>query len=129
VLNLDVFGFILYAQFHLLLDIQTLGFVGMGLLLAASWGAGWLLGGSDSAVRKSMTLTTSLRNVGVGLVIATGCFPARPAVTAVLVYGIIEVLGSLLLAIAWGRAGRSAETARAQSLEPVGVSSGEDRTS
>jgi hypothetical protein len=50
-----------------------------------------------------MTLTTSLRNVGVGLVVATGTFAGTPAVTAVVVYGLLEVVGSLLLALGWGR--------------------------
>jgi BASS family bile acid:Na+ symporter len=50
-----------------------------------------------------MALTTSLRNVGVGLVIAPGSFAGTPAVTAALVYGLFEILGSLLLALAWAR--------------------------
>jgi BASS family bile acid:Na+ symporter len=103
VLNLLAVGFILFAQFHLLLEIRLRGFTGMVLLLGASWGAGWLLGGRDPAIRKCMTLTTSLRNVGVGLVIATSAFAGTPAVTATVVYGLFEVLGSLLLAIVWGR--------------------------
>ena len=53
--------------------------------------------------RKTMALTTSLRNVGVGLVIVTGNFAGTPAVSAALAYGIVEVLGSLLLALWWGR--------------------------
>ena len=56
-----------------------------------------------NARRKAMTLATSLRNVGVGLVIATGAFAGTPAVTATLIYGLFEVLGSLLLALWWRR--------------------------
>jgi serine/threonine protein kinase len=66
---------------------------------------GWPLGGPGTDARKAKTLTTSLRNVGVGLVIATGTFPGTPAVTAVLVYGLLEVVGSLLLALGWARVG------------------------
>jgi BASS family bile acid:Na+ symporter len=51
-----------------------------------------------------LALTTSLRNVGVGLVIVTGNFGGTAAVTAVLAYGIFEIVGSLLLALAWSRA-------------------------
>jgi bile acid:Na+ symporter, BASS family len=98
VLNLAVVVLILFAQFHLLLEIQPRGFLGMLALLIASWTAGYLLGGPAADTRKAMTLTTSLRNVGVGLVIATGGFPGTPAVTAVLAYGILEIFGSLLLA-------------------------------
>ena len=48
-------------------------------------------------------LTTSLRNVGVGLVIVTGSFGGTAAVTAVVVYGIFEIVGSLALASICGR--------------------------
>ena len=37
----------------------------------------------------------------VGLVIATSNFGGTAAVTAVLAYGIFEIVGSLLLALAW----------------------------
>jgi BASS family bile acid:Na+ symporter len=103
VLNLVVVGLILVVQFHLLTEIRLRAYVGMLALLIASWVAGWLLGGLESGSRKAMTLTTSLRNVGVGLVIATGAFAGTPAVTATLVYGLFEVIGSLLLALWWVR--------------------------
>jgi BASS family bile acid:Na+ symporter len=105
ILNLLVVVLILATQSHLLAAIRSLGFVGMLVLLLASWAAGWLLGGPQPDARKAMTLTTSLRNVGVGLVIATGTFAGTPAVTAVLVYGLCEVIGSLLLALGWARHG------------------------
>jgi BASS family bile acid:Na+ symporter len=76
----------------------------MCALLIASLAAGWLLGGPGRENRKAMTLTTSLRNVGVGLVIATGSFPGTPALTATLAYGLIEIFGSLLLALWWDHA-------------------------
>jgi BASS family bile acid:Na+ symporter len=103
VLNLLVVSLILVVQFNLLTDIRPRGFVGMLILLLVSWAAGWLLGGRQTDVRKTMTLTTSLRNVGVGLVIATGNFAGTPAVTATLIYGLFEVIGSLLLALGWAR--------------------------
>lgn len=108
-LNLVVVVLILVAQFELLLEIRLRGYLGMMALLTASWAAGWLLGGSDAKTRKTMTLTTSLRNVGVGLVIATGSFAGTPAVTAALVYGLFEIVGSLLLAVAMGRRARAGD--------------------
>jgi BASS family bile acid:Na+ symporter len=111
VLNLVAVGLILVTQFHLLAEIRLRGFVGMLALLIASLAAGWLLGGQKSDIRKTMTLTTALRNVGVGLVIATGTFAGTAAVTATLVYGLFQVLGSLLLALAWARRERAAEAA------------------
>jgi BASS family bile acid:Na+ symporter len=103
VLNLLAVSLILVVQSHLLTEIRPRGFVGMLVLLLASWAAGWLLGGPEPDIRRTLTLTTSLRNVGVGLVIATGSFAGTPAVTATLVYGLFEVLGSLLLALGWAR--------------------------
>src|SRR5262249_31042801 len=119
-------GVILVAQFHLLAEIRPRGYVGMLALLVASWAAGWLLGGRDTDIRKTMTLTTSLRNVGVGLVIATGAFAGTPAVTAVLIYGLFEVLGSLLLALGWAGHGPATihttaiTNLRPSPAEPVG---------
>jgi bile acid:Na+ symporter, BASS family len=75
----------------------------MSLLLLASFAAGWLLGGPETADRRAMTLTTSLRNVGVGLVIAARSFPDTPAITATLAYGLFELFGSVVLAFWWGR--------------------------
>jgi bile acid:Na+ symporter, BASS family len=101
VLNLIVVGLILITQFQLLTDIRPLAFLGMLILLVMCCCVGWILGGSHTDARKAMALTTALRNVGVGLVIATGTFAGTPAVTAVLAYGIIEIIGSLLLAFGW----------------------------
>jgi BASS family bile acid:Na+ symporter len=88
----------------MLMEIPIRGFVGMLILLAASLLIGWLAGGSGSDNRKTMALTTALRNVGVGLVIVTGGnFAGTPAESAALAYGIVEVFGSLLVALCWGR--------------------------
>jgi BASS family bile acid:Na+ symporter len=104
VLNLATIGIVLVVYFPLLAAIRLRGYVAMSALLVASWAAGWLLGGPGSDNRKALALTTSLRNVGVGLVIVTGNFGGTAAVTAVLAYGIFEIVGSLLLALAWSRA-------------------------
>lgn len=103
VLNLCVAVLILGSQFHMLMEIRIKGFVGMLVLLVATLVIGWLAGGPGRDDRRTMALTTSLRNVGVGLVIATGNFAGTPAVSATLAYGIVEVFGSLLVALGWGR--------------------------
>jgi BASS family bile acid:Na+ symporter len=103
VLNLCVAALILGSQFHMLTEIRIKGFVGMLVLLVATLVIGWLAGGPGRDDRRTMALTTSLRNVGVGLVIATGNFAGTPAVSAALAYGIVEVFGSLLVALSWGR--------------------------
>jgi BASS family bile acid:Na+ symporter len=103
ILNLSVVGLILASQFRMLADIRPRGFAGMLLLLGGSLLIGWLAGGAKPESRRTMALTTALRNVGLGLVIVTGNFAGTPAVSAALAYGILEVLGSLLVALWWRR--------------------------
>jgi BASS family bile acid:Na+ symporter len=103
VLGLLAVGSILVAHFRMMMAIRPVAFAGMLALLIASLASGWFAGGPDPGGRKAVALATSLRNVGVGLVIATGSFPGTPAASAALAYGIVEIIGSLVLAIAWGR--------------------------
>jgi bile acid:Na+ symporter, BASS family len=112
VLNVAAIVLIVAADYQLLMEVRLKGLIGMLILLMASLAAGWLLGGRGVERRKTLALTTSLRNVGVGLVIATGSFGGTPAVTAVLAYGLVGILGSLLIAGYWGRrpASSGAET-------------------
>jgi hypothetical protein len=49
-----------------------------------------------------MALTTAARNIGVALVIATASFPGSAAVTAVVVFGIFQILLLLAVALAIG---------------------------
>lgn len=107
VLNVIVVGTILAVQFPLLAEIRPRGFAGMLILLAVSSILGWVLGGRDDAMRRSMTVTTSIRNVAVGLVIAAGAFAGTPAVTAVAAYGLVSLLGTLVLAIAMSKIARA----------------------
>ena len=103
VLNLIVFAVILVVQFDLLRHIRLTGFAGMLLLVAAFTMIGWLLGGPDASNRKAMALSTGIRNVGVGLVIATGSFPGTSAVTVALAFAIFQTIVLALAALAWGR--------------------------
>jgi|SRR5262245_38877720 len=103
ILSLSVAGLILATQFQMLAEIRSRGLIGMLVLLAASLAIGWLAGGSGRDSHRTMALTTALRNVGVGLVIVTGNFAGTPAVSAALAYGIVEVFGTLLVAVWWGR--------------------------
>jgi BASS family bile acid:Na+ symporter len=103
ILNLVAAVFILPAHFRTLAHNRSIGFAGLPTLLISTLTIGWILGGSDNQSRRSLALVTSLRNVGVGLVIAAGALAGTPAVSAVLSYGIVEVLGSLLLAMWWRR--------------------------
>jgi len=104
VLNLVVFGFILYVQWRTLADISAKGFLGMFVLVVATVIAGWVLGGTNVPIRRAMTATTAVRNVGVSLVIATGSFPGTSAVTAALAYAVFQTIVLALFVLAWGKA-------------------------
>lgn len=97
-------GSILAIRYPVLATVRLRGITAMALLFIVSLAAGWLLGGRRHKVRKALTLTTALRNIGVALVIATGAFPGTAAVTAVLGYGLFGIVGSVILAAWWRRA-------------------------
>lgn len=103
VLNAATFAVILTTHFPQLLDISPGGILAMLTLLGVSLGVGWIAGGPWSGNRKAVALTTSIRNVGLSLVIAAGGFAGPSAVTAVLAYGLVQLLGSFLLALWWRR--------------------------
>lgn len=103
VLNLLVLGLILVVQFQMLLAIRPAGFAGMFALVLAALIAGWLLGTPGSGNRTAMAITTSVRNVGVGLVIATSSFPGTPAVTATLAFALFQTVVLAAVALGWGR--------------------------
>ncbi|MGE5608072.1 MAG: bile acid:sodium symporter family protein [Bacillota bacterium] len=103
VLNLLLIGIILVVQFRTLAAIRLMGYVGMLALLAATVLAGWALGGTTSGNRKAMTMATSVRNVGVSLVIATTSFPGSLAVSATTAYALVQTIIMALAALIWGR--------------------------
>jgi bile acid:Na+ symporter, BASS family len=103
VLNLSVFGLILGVHCHTFGAIRLSAFAGIFALVISSLLIGWVLGEPGSSNRKTMGFSTSVRNVAVSLVIATGSFPGTPAVTAALVYGLFQTLVLALVALVWGR--------------------------
>lgn len=107
VLNLAAVALILATKYPVLIEIRLRGLLGMLLLLGASVAIGWWSGGPALETRKSLAVTTALRNVSVGLVIASGDF-GPGAVTVVVAYGLVALLGALVLATLAGRAWRIA---------------------
>lgn len=86
---------ILAREYPTLETIRLRGWFGMLLLLVASLGIGWVCGGPARGTRKALALTTSARNAAVALVIASKNFADTPAVTAVIAYALVSILGSL----------------------------------
>ena len=102
-LLLVLVGIILATQYEMLMAIRLRGWMGMALLFFASLGIGWLCGGTDVAIRKALALTTTARNAAVGLVIVNSNFPETAAVTAVVAYGLVSILGTFACALLLGK--------------------------
>ena len=100
VLNVGLILIILVVQFRMLAAIQARGYAGMLALLAASAAAGWALASGGAADRRTLAVTTAVRNVGVGLVIAGGSFPGTPAVTFTTAYALLQTVITALGAVA-----------------------------
>ena len=102
-LNFLTLAVILFVQFRLLAEVRLIGYVGMLSLLIVTMVAGALASSRTSEERKSMVITTSVRNVGVSLVIVTGSFPGTAAITSATVYALFQTIVMVLVALAWGR--------------------------
>ena len=100
-LNLLLLSVIVFVQFRVLADIHLVGYIGMMSLIIAAVVAGWLSAGREN--RKGMVITTSVRNVGVSLVIVTGSFPGTAAITSATAYALCQTIVVLLVAQMWGR--------------------------
>src|SRR5438552_1317044 len=103
VLNFLTLAVILFVQFRVLAEIRLISYVGMLSLLLATTVAGALASRRMSEERKSMVISTAVRNVGVGLVVVTGSFPGTAAITSVTCYALFQTIVMVLVALAWGR--------------------------
>lgn len=103
VLNLATLGVVLVAQYQMLIAIPLKAYTGMLVLVLGSVGIGYLLGEKGSANRKTLALATSVRNVGVSLVLATASFPGTKAITAAMAFALFQTIVLALLSLGWGR--------------------------
>ena len=107
-LNLLLLVVIVSVQFRTLSEIHLRGYVGMMCLVLATLLAGALVTRWPPGEKgKSMIVTTSVRNVGVGLVIATASFPGTAAITSTTAYAIFQTVTIAMVALAWGRLTRN----------------------
>lgn len=118
-LNVALLTLVLVVQFRTLIHIPLKGFIGMPMLVAANAIIGWSTGGPTSENRRSLSLTTAVRNVGLSLAIAASNFPGTVAVTAATTFALFQTVLMALVAVAWGR-GASAAPARGDQAEPSG---------
>jgi BASS family bile acid:Na+ symporter len=102
-LNLATFGLIIAVQFNMLAQIRLSAYSGMLALVLASLAAGWGLGPARAGNRTAMAMATSVRNVGVAMVIATGSFAGTAAVTAATAFAVFQTVLMGVIALMWGR--------------------------
>ncbi len=89
------------VQVRSLAEIGLSGFITMAALLCTCLITGWLMGWPGNENRKTLTITTSLRNMSLSIVIASSSFPGSPAVTTVLAYAFVSGTGLLFLVMWW----------------------------
>jgi len=112
-LNLLLLVIILTVQWRMLASISARGFFGMFLLVIATFVIGWILGGRDIPTRRAVTAATSIRNVGVSLVLVTGSFPGTPAVSAATAYALFQTILLAVVFLVWGKAIPGEQASRA----------------
>jgi BASS family bile acid:Na+ symporter len=103
VLNGCAIGGILYNHFQEPGQSVHTGIPAMLVLLLATLAAGYALGGPGRDSRRTVALTTSLRNIGVSVVVASSHEVGPAALAAVVGYAIVEISASFVLALWWGR--------------------------
>ena len=102
-MNVALIGLILAFQADSLLAIRITAYLGMVALMGFAFLVGWLLGGPHIEDRKTVALTTSVRNVGVALVILSTAFPGTPAVTSATTYMVVQTVVLVFVAVALGK--------------------------
>lgn len=85
----------------------------MLLLVVLAWPIGWVLGGADASIRKTLAIGTSLRNVGLCLLIASRDFSDSGVGAVVFAYFLIQAIVNFGYAMYLGRG---------PEREPVGAS-------
>ena len=81
----------------------TNGIVAIVLLILAAWIVGWLLGGPEISNRKVLAISSSMRNVGVCLPIASGYFAGTEVTVPIIAFSGIMIPMNMVFALATGR--------------------------
>ncbi len=94
-LLLSAIALVLVKEREAIESFNMRGWFAMLLVLIPSVGIGWLCGGPGQATRKALALTTGLRNVAVALIIVSNNFAGTTAVSAVIAYAFVSIVGTL----------------------------------
>jgi BASS family bile acid:Na+ symporter len=80
--------------------IDTYGIHAVVVLILASWSVGWLLGGPEIGNRKVLAISSSMRNIGVCLPIASNYFYGTDVSTPLLAFSGLMIPMNLGFALA-----------------------------
>jgi bile acid:Na+ symporter, BASS family len=95
----------------------TNGIEAIVLLILGAWAAGWLLGGPEIRNRKVLAISTSMRNVGVCLPIASSYFAGTDVPIPMLAFSGIMIPMNMVFAVVAGRMLRGKEEIAARVTE------------
>ena len=92
----------------------TNGIEAIVLLILCAWGVGWLMGGPEVRNRKVLAISSSMRNVGVCLPIASDYFAGTDVSIPILAFSGIMIPMNMVFALVAGRIARGEQvTAKA----------------
>src|SRR5262244_248719 len=83
--------------------IGTNGIEAIVLLIIGSWVVGWLMGGPEIRNRKVLAISSSMRNAGVCLPIASDYFAGTDVAIPILAFGGIMIPMNMVFALVTGR--------------------------
>ena len=94
----------------------TNGIEAIVLLIMGSWVIGWLMGGPEIRNRKVLAISSSMRNAGVCLPIASSYFAGTEVAIPILAFSGIMIPMNMVFALVAGRMGGKKEIAGASKL-------------
>lgn len=93
-----------------LLDMGWESFVAWAGVTVIALGSGYLLGGPHESARRTLSLHTAIRNVGVSLLVAASSFPDMGAEVGLLALAVVMYPMAMALMYRWERGGVDNET-------------------
>lgn len=91
------------------------GIAAIVLLILGAWVVGWLMASPENRNRKVLAISTSMRNVGVCLPIASNYFAGTAVTVPILAFSGIMIPMNMVFALVTGRPLRDA----AESARPI----------
>jgi BASS family bile acid:Na+ symporter len=98
ILNFLMISAIAFLQFRIIAGIRQDELFVMIILVIACMTTGWLTGWPGLKNRTSSSIITIMRNMGLGMGIATSSFPGSPVVTTILAYSVVAGIIALVFA-------------------------------